>query len=65
MYDTLMPLFSGGQPYVEPIYAHVESKIQSLQVLDQPTDEHIDDVDVDDAIDEERIAIEESRSMPK
>ena len=28
-------------------------------------DEHVDDVDVDDAIDEERKDIEESRSMPK
>ena len=65
MYDTLLPLFNGGQPYVEHIDAQVKANNQPLQVPDQPTHEHVDDVDVDDAVDEERTLIEESRNMPK
>ena len=65
MYDTLLPLFHGGQPYVEPNDAHVEANNQPMQVQNQPIDQHIDDVDVDDAVDEERKIIEESRNMPK
>ena len=66
MYDTLLDLFNGGQPYVEPIDAQViKTNNQSLQVLDQPTDEHVDDVDLYDAVDEHRIDIEESINMPK
>ena len=30
MYDTLLPLFNGGQPYVEPHKAHVEAINQPI-----------------------------------
>ena len=30
MYDTLLPLFNGGQPYVEPIDAQVKANNQPL-----------------------------------
>ena len=55
MYDTLLPLFNGGQPYVQPIDVHVKAN-QPLQVPDQSIDEHIDDIDMDDAVDEKMIA---------
>ena len=35
MYDTLLPLFNGGQPYVEHIDAQVKAKNQPLQVPDE------------------------------
>ena len=39
MNDTLLPLFNGAHPNVEPFDAHVEARNQPLQVHDQ----HFDD----------------------
>ena len=61
MYDTLLPLFNGAQPNVEPSDAQFEARNQPLQVHDQ----NFDDVHVDDVVEEERQEIVEAKSMPK
>ncbi len=61
MYDTLLPLFTGGQSNVEPN----EACIQPMQVSNESTNQPFTDADVHDALEEERTYIEESRSMPK
>ena len=61
MYDTLLPLFSGAHSNAVPN----EVVIQPMQVSDNGEEQPISDVDVQEALDEERTEIEESRSMPK
>ena len=57
MYDTLLPLFKGAHPNVEPSDAHVEARNQPIQVHDQ----HFDDVHVDDVVEEERREIVDAK----
>ena len=61
MYDTLLPLFSGAHSNAVPN----EVVIQPMQVSSNGEDQTISDVGVQEALDEERTEIEESRSMPK
>ena len=61
MYDTLLPLFSGAHSNAIPNEAVIEPMRVSNNGEEQPTS----DVVVQEALDEERTKIEESRSMPK
>ncbi len=61
MYDTLLPLFSGAHSNAVPS----EAVFQPMQVSNDSAEQPIFDADVQEALDEERIDIEESRSMPK
>jgi transposase InsO family protein len=61
MYDTLMPLFTGGQPSTGPN----EATSQHLQVSYDDADHSISDADLHDAIADERADIEEAKTMPK
>lgn len=61
MYDSLLPLFFGAPSHVEPVQAHV----QPIKVSNESTDQPISDVEVRDALDDERTEIEEDRPMPK
>ncbi|WP_129329885.1 hypothetical protein [Enterobacter cloacae complex sp. 4DZ1-17B1] len=61
IYDTLLPLFSGGNTNVSSNEANVQSMGFFENVLDQP----ITDADVHDVLDEERAENEQARGMPK
>ena len=61
MYDTLLPLFSGAHSNAVPN----EAIFQPMQVSNNSTKQPISNADVQEALDEERTEIEESRSMPK
>ncbi|WP_129364608.1 hypothetical protein [Klebsiella pneumoniae] len=61
IYDTLLPLFSGGNTNVSSNEANVQPMGVSENVLDQP----ITDADVHDVLDEERAENEQARGMPK
>ncbi|WP_286490054.1 hypothetical protein, partial [Escherichia coli] len=64
IFDTLLPLFNLGQPYVEQMDAQKGAANQPIPAVNpnfQPIDEGI----VNDVVDEERTAIMASKSMPK
>ena len=61
MYDTLLPLFSGAQPNVAPN----EAVFQPMQVSHESIDQSISDADVQEALEDERVEIEQSKTMPK
>ena len=54
MFDTLLPLFSGGPSHVQPD----EASVQPMQVLDESTNQPISDADVRNALDDERTEIQ-------
>ena len=58
VYDTLLPLFNGGnisnEAQIQPLYS-------SHDGLNQP----LSDVDLKDALDEEKAKNEEARTLPK
>ena len=55
--SSWLPLFNGGQPYVEHIDSHVKENNQCLQVPNQPMDEHVDDaIDADRSTTKEKYA---------
>ena len=57
----MLPLFFGSPSHVEPIEAHV----QPIRVSNESTYQPIFDVEMRDALDNERTEIEEARAMPK
>ena len=61
MYDTLLPLFSGGKSHVEPN----EACIQPMQVSNNSIHHSITDANLHDALNGERTKVEESRAMSK
>ncbi|KAI5062667.1 hypothetical protein GOP47_0023206 [Adiantum capillus-veneris] len=61
IYETLLPLFSGGSSNVNSNEANVQSMGVFKNVIDQP----IIDADVHDVLDEERAENEQARGMPK
>ncbi|MCO5600675.1 hypothetical protein L7F22_054790 [Adiantum nelumboides] len=61
IYETLLPLFSGGSMNVNSN----EANVQPMGVSENVTDQPITDVDVHDVLDEERAENEQARGMPK
>ena len=61
VYDTLLPLFSGAQSNVAPN----EVVFQPTQVSHESIDQPISDADVQEALEDERVEIEQSKTMPK
>ena len=61
VFDTLLPLFTGGSSDVRPTEAYV----QHTQVSNDITDQPISDADLQDEIYEDRAENEQARGMPK
>ena len=61
VFDTLLPLFTGGTSNVSPNEAHV----QPMQVSNDITDQPICDADLQHVIDEDMAENEQARNMPR